>query len=394
VKPIKMLGLAMLATLMAMSFVGAGSAMAETTSLCEEDETPCAEENIITHVHEATLPGHKAILLSSLTVECDVLFLGDTRPSSASPLIIDGAFTYENCTNKCEVKEENGPAQIKVLREGQELAKVTSGTGGAAGLVHVNCPGFINCRYTGSGLVGHGLGALTSSETNGAIALSEQEVAKESGSLCPSTGKLDITTTPLEPLHLASSATSSPPLESTALCDADPGAGPEEVCPPDHVVTHVHEATLSGHKGNLLSSIEVECDVLFLGDALSTGLASPLVIHGSFTYSNCEGGCTATEENSPAEINVEKRAHETADVTSGAGAGAGLVHLTCGGFINCRYTGEGLLGTAKGPLLSKETNGEVSLQEKAVKKESGTFCPNEANLDIVTTPLEETYITH
>jgi hypothetical protein len=79
---------------------------------------------------------------------------------------------------------------------------VTSGTGAGAGLVHLICGGFINCRYTGSGLIGHGLGPLTSSETNGSVTLSEQEVAKESGTFCPSTGKLDITTTPLEATNI------------------------------------------------------------------------------------------------------------------------------------------------------------------------------------------------
>ncbi len=167
--------------------------------------------------------------------------------------------------------------------------------------------------------------------------------------------------------------------EITALCEAD-----EERCASP--VTHVHEATLAGKQAVLKTSIlTVECDVLFLGDALSE-LGKPLVIHGNFTYSNC-GSCAAIEENGPSEIKVLKEGHETGSVT-----GEGLMHVECSGF-NCRYTGEGLKATAKGPLLSTETNGEVSLVEKEVKKESGIFCPSTSKLTITTTPLSATYLS-
>jgi hypothetical protein len=195
-----MFGLVAMAALLAMALVGAGSAMAEKTTLCSSDT--CEAGDAVTHVHETTLSGHKSVLLSSLTVECDVLFLGDALSETGNPLIIHGSFTYSNCEGGCTATEENAPTEIKVLKEGEELSKVTSGTGAGAGLVHLVCGGFINCRYTGSGLVGHGLGALTSSETNGSVTLSEQEVAKESGTFCPSTGKLDITTTPLEATYI------------------------------------------------------------------------------------------------------------------------------------------------------------------------------------------------
>jgi hypothetical protein len=196
VKPIKMLGLAALTALMAMAFVGVSSAMAENTALCGADESVCAEP--VEHVHEETLSGAQAVLLSSsLNVKCDVLFLGDTLVALANPLVIHGTFTYSNCNNGCTATEENGPAEIKVLKEGTG-AKVTG-----EGLVHLFCSGFINCRYNGTGLKGHGLGPLTSSETNGSTTLSEQPTTKESGALCPSTAKLDITTTPLEPTYIS-----------------------------------------------------------------------------------------------------------------------------------------------------------------------------------------------
>ena len=381
-KPIKMLGLAVLVALMAMAFTGASSAMAETTSLCAEDpgegpEEECPEGQSITHVHEATLEGKKAVLKTSLvTVECDVLFLGDALSELGEPLAIHGKFTYTNCGG-CTVIEENGPSEIKVLKAGHETASVTG-----EGLVHVTCSG-LNCRYTGVGLKGTAKGPLLSIETNGEVSLVEKEVKKESGIFCPSTSKLTITTTPLEATYVTGAI--APPAETTSLCAEDPGEGPEEECPEGQSITHVHEATLEGKKAVLKTSlVTVECDVLFLGDALSE-LGEPLAIHGKFTYTNC-GGCTVIEENGPSEIKVLKAGHETASVT-----GEGLVHVTCSG-LNCRYTGVGLKGTAKGPLLSIETNGEVSLVEKEVKKESGIFCPSTSKLTITTTPLEATYV--
>jgi hypothetical protein len=73
-KPIKMFSLTALAALMAMAFLGASLAMAEPTTLCSEDITECEP---ITHVHEESV-GHALILSSFTTVECEVLFLGDT----------------------------------------------------------------------------------------------------------------------------------------------------------------------------------------------------------------------------------------------------------------------------------------------------------------------------
>ncbi len=185
-------------------------------------------------------------------------------------------------------------------------------------------------------------------------------------------------------MAFAGAGAGSATAESTALCPEDRTGGNNE-CPEGQAVTHVHEATLSGKKAVLKTSLlTVECDVLFLGDALSEE-GAPLVIHGSFTYTNC-GSCTVTEENGPAEVRVLREGHETGSVT-----GEGLAHVTCSG-LNCRYNGVSLKGTAKGPLLATETNGEVTLTEQSTNKESGLFCPSTSKLTITTTPLSATYI--
>ncbi len=199
-KSIKMFGLAAVTALMAMAFVGVSSAMAEHTALCEEDKALCAEP--IEHLHEESA-GSVTFLTSALNVSCEnVLFLGDTRVALANPLVIDGTFTYPEfeCNNKCIVEEENGPAEVKVLREGNELAKVTM-----EWLIHVICFGFINCRYNGVGLLGHRLGPLPlPTQPFGEVSMIGKTLNKESGTLCPSVAKLDFVTTPLEPVYISS----------------------------------------------------------------------------------------------------------------------------------------------------------------------------------------------
>jgi hypothetical protein len=194
VKPIKMFGLAALAALMAMAFLGASSAMAEPTVLCTGDGTGCGA----VHIHETSTSKGK-LLAGSIIVECDVLFLGDAAEvyKAGGPLI-KGEFTYTNC-GSCSATEENGPAEIEVLKEGHETSKVTG-----KGLVHVNCSG-LNCRYIGEGLVGTGKGPLLSAESrpNGEVSISEKSTAKESGLFCPTTSKLDLTTTPLSATYIA-----------------------------------------------------------------------------------------------------------------------------------------------------------------------------------------------
>jgi hypothetical protein len=191
-RSIKTFGLAALAALLAMAFVGASSAMGELTSLCKADENPCSETNAITHVHETSVG--KAALESSLpTIECTVLFLGDG--SLGTPLVISGTFTYSSCNNFCSVKEEGGPAELEVLKTAAELGEVSYQF-----LINVKCP-FINCNYIGEGLKGHDLGPLKATHANGEVDITEQNTEKESGS-CPEESFLSIETTPLEQVNL------------------------------------------------------------------------------------------------------------------------------------------------------------------------------------------------
>lgn len=184
-KPIKMFGLVAATALMAMASMGGASAMAESTALCSVDENPCTN-HIITHVHYLSL-GHVKLLNPIATVECNSLFLGDALNNGlASPLVIHGNFTYTSCLRECTLSEENGPAELKFLKLGHELADVEVEV-----LLHAVCPSFINCRYVGSGQIAHALGPLLASMLRGDLILEEPVYEKESGILCPSTNKLD-----------------------------------------------------------------------------------------------------------------------------------------------------------------------------------------------------------
>jgi hypothetical protein len=157
---------------------------------------------------------------------------------------------------------------------------------------------------------------------------------------------------------------------------------------PCEAVRHLHETSVG--KAKLLTSIgTTECNALSLGDVSSYGAVA--TISGSFTYSECTlagAKCTATEENGPSTIKVEKTAVETTKVT-----GEGLIHFICGTSIDCSFTGTGLVGTGQGPLISTQLNGETTLSEQKTTKEAGGFlCPKESKLDITTTPLSTIYI--
>ena len=200
-KSIKLFGLAALVVLVAMAFISASSAVAENTVLCNADENPCAEGNVVTQVHEVTLNGKPAVLLSSVgNVLCSVLFSGDSLGLGA-PLVIHGHFTYSNCvrhkifggTESCTVTEVSTDSLLKVLRLSHESAEVAG-----EGEVNVHCGNFINCTYNGEGLKATATGPLLAAAENGEVKLTNQTTHATKGPFCPETGKLDIETMPLE----------------------------------------------------------------------------------------------------------------------------------------------------------------------------------------------------
>lgn len=179
--------------------------------------------------------------------------------------------------------------------------------------------------------------------------------------------------------------------EETSLCAEDMA---ESSCPEGKVATHVHLTTPK--KAQLLSSTaNVECEALFLGDAISEkGSGNPLEIIGNFTYpmTGCKTtsgtSCEIIEMSAHAIIKVLRLGHELADVTHEA-----EVNFHCGSLINCTYNGVGLTYHGLGPLLASGKNGEVGLEGQTANKTGGLFCPKTAKLDIDFEPLEALYIS-
>jgi hypothetical protein len=196
VKPIKMLGLAALAALMAMAFVGASSAMASSTQLCTSDPSGGSCSTATSSIHEVS-SGKGKLLTGSNTVECNVLFSSLSVGALGSPQTIEGHFTYSSC-GICSVHEATGTTStIEILRTGHETAEVTGN-----GEVSVSCF-FINCTYDGEGLNGTGKGPLLSAGTrpNGEVSIQGQETHPVAGP-CEEAGFLDLTTTPLSATYI------------------------------------------------------------------------------------------------------------------------------------------------------------------------------------------------
>lgn len=179
-KLIKTFGFAAVAAIAAMAFLGASSAMAESTQLCSHNEAPCAAGNVISHVH---FVDPDAILETNvLTVECESLFLGDSL-GLAAPLVIHGNFTYSNCSSGCTATQTSTSALIEVLKEG------AGGSVKGTAEVNVHCGSLINCTYNGVGLKGTAVNANLPA-TAGETVIEGQEVKKTGGIFCPSTGTL------------------------------------------------------------------------------------------------------------------------------------------------------------------------------------------------------------
>src|SRR5690349_2289170 len=181
-----MFGLAALAALMAMAFVGAPAAMAESTAFCKVDpgegpEEVCPAGKLITHLHAETVAEFPAVVLTTVgNVVCSVLYLADTTAELASPLVLEGTFTYSSCTSGCSITEENGPSEITLLKLGHEKADAKLEI-----LMHVKCSTGINCNYLGNGMKGVFKGALLPF-INGEDEFGSSELTKEAGGfLCP-----------------------------------------------------------------------------------------------------------------------------------------------------------------------------------------------------------------
>src|SRR6476646_8428303 len=124
-------------------------------------------------------------------------------------------------------------------------------------------------------------------------------------------------------------------------------------------------------------ALTITCEGLILGTSLGLSKLSganilPLEVHvetAGLTYSNCDKGCTATNEL-PGLVLVLKTGAEAAEVT---GHGFRL-RLKCGVVVDCKYNWTGLVSKASGSLVVPP-NGVITSVEAALTKEGGGVCP-------------------
>lgn len=227
-KLIKMFGLAAVAAVVAMAFIGASSAMAlESTLLCLKDTasatptlTECEPPTTVHYLNvEVKLEGSpvkevtkdkKGVLLNStLNVECEALLQGTVLDElvTGGPVRVEvaaGGLVYSNCTFGCTVTTRAG-GTLLVQKTAAEEATVN----GDGFEVEVNCFGFFDCFYNAAGLTGRGLGPLKADvggkgHVSYSDALGGNTVNLVKGSGCPSVAKLDALFQSLVPVYLRS----------------------------------------------------------------------------------------------------------------------------------------------------------------------------------------------
>jgi hypothetical protein len=223
VRTIKLIGLAAIAAISAMAFVGVSSAMAGSTLLCENNtaalEPTLAECGEVKEIHSTTVKfennawvAGKAKLLGSSTIECNILVKG-TRTSgalTAGAAEFEAELIYTSCNFGCTVTDSstggNPQGTILVLKTAKELASVT----GDNFMIYLKCPFIYKCHYNASGLTGHGLQPepAHNSTGKGHVTYSGATVTLleelSSPFTCPTTGSLHGLFQSLTPLYIRS----------------------------------------------------------------------------------------------------------------------------------------------------------------------------------------------
>jgi hypothetical protein len=180
-KLIKMFGLAVIAALASMALVGASSASAESTVLCEEPEhTECS--NPFTG-HIEGLSTDALLSASFVHIECEhSVILGEALGLANPQVTHVTKLDFLNC-EPCEPVVEDETGLIETLKTGLNLGTVK----GSGFKVFVDCG--IECYYGGTVEGAHAKGSEGGSL--GVITANEVELERLSGSsiFCPSVSK-------------------------------------------------------------------------------------------------------------------------------------------------------------------------------------------------------------
>ena len=188
---VKIFGLAATAAVAVMAFVGASSAMAvtelEEVVLCNQNTSPCPAGHDFasgTVLHGELKTGTKALLLSSIPIEC----LSSTTLGTTTSLLAHGeitALTFSNCKTgtgvSCTVTTEHlnylVKGELNAAHNGYEVLVTALGANGQP-QAHVLCGTVVDCKYGESNVL------LTAEPETGDTVLSVLQELAGVGPLC------------------------------------------------------------------------------------------------------------------------------------------------------------------------------------------------------------------
>jgi len=180
-KPVKMLGLAVIAALAVTASIGASSASA-STALCKVDENPCAKANQVTEIHLVAEP--VLIHTSVMDYECNALLSATVGELAEAQTLTAQSLTYTSCNQGC-TRTVKKLGTLSLERTEAETAKIS----GSGFEIYVQCSGKIDCTYAFNGLTGTALGALLTGD-KGHFRFEGSTLEKIGGLLCPTVATL------------------------------------------------------------------------------------------------------------------------------------------------------------------------------------------------------------
>jgi hypothetical protein len=164
-------------------------------------------------------------------------------------------------------------------------------------------------------------------------------------------------------------------------------------CPANKLVEHVH--FLDPAAKLLTNVLTITCHVLFLGDALALLAEAPesLEIYGTFTYTNCNNGCTAREVANP-DLGGHILALKTAADLAIVEGDEFEMRMVCAGLTECSYTGNGLKGHVLSANLPSNAGLVTSHEETVAHLPQGLLdiCPSTSKLDALFQSLTDLWI--
>lgn len=382
--PGKTINLVPVIALIAMALVGATSAPAVSTQLCDNHTgLACEAGHAVTSVHQVLKAGTVGELLAAI----DILCLGFLAEVTAGALgsgatkqtVTSVSQSFTGCGtgsthNNCTVSIPEGQQPVfGLLKTGLDVGTLTA-TSGQTRLVCTNLG--LNCLYDVEGMeFVVGGGHLTANET----------VTNELGGkfLCPYEGLLDA-------LLEISSHTSTP--ASAVLCKTHSSAA----CAEKDQVKSLHIVTTKPPVlYNTIANIECESS---LGIATVLGVAETQKLDTTeLTWKECHtqgaaDNCTVTSKSMPT-LDLKWTGLNLGEATT-LGLKVGI-DCTVLGLIELECTfGSDIALQVEGALHKEGTgHGKFTASKLVLKKLEGSgHCPESVKWDAIYEPLEHTYV--